>query len=146
MTRPPDHRDMGQEFAGAKLILFLGDDLLVLHRDDRTDIPFPDGRDFPGGGRENAESPVSCALRETREETGLILAPGDISWARAVQRPHGLVWFFAAHLPARRVGDVVFGGEGQGWMLMRPDAYCAHPKAIPPFVEVLRGYLADRAD
>ncbi|MEC7257873.1 MAG: NUDIX hydrolase [Pseudomonadota bacterium] len=149
MFQPPTNHDAGhdaeQAFAGAKLMLFLGEDLLVLHRDDRDDIPFPDGRDFPGGGRENAETPIDCALRETLEETGLILSPRDISWARAVERPHGLVWFYAAHLPARRVGDVVFGGEGQGWALMTPDSYCAHPKAIPPFVDILQSYLLESA-
>jgi 8-oxo-dGTP diphosphatase len=146
MTRPFRPDDPMQAFAGAKLILFMGDDLLVLRRDDRPDIPSPDCWDFPGGGREAGEDPMACALRETREEAGLILSRSDVSWSSPVRRPHGLVWFFAAHLPAARVSDVVFGGEGQGWALMSPDAYCAHPKAIAPFVEVLRGYLADLAD
>src|SRR5690348_10064307 len=33
----------------------------------------------PGGWRERGESVVECALREVAEETGLRLAPGDLS-------------------------------------------------------------------
>ena len=56
---------------GAKLALFVGARLLVLHRDDRPGLLWPGFWDLPGGGREGAESPLDCALRETREEFGL---------------------------------------------------------------------------
>jgi len=65
-------------FSGAKLALFLGVDLLVILRDDRPDIPYPGHWDFPGGGREGQETPEACALRETREEVGLVLRPSEL--------------------------------------------------------------------
>ncbi|MGH7840916.1 MAG: NUDIX hydrolase [Candidatus Binataceae bacterium] len=34
-------------------------------------------REIPAGGREGAETPLECALRELREETGLIAARWD---------------------------------------------------------------------
>lgn len=131
----------GEDFAGAKLAVFLGQNLLVIQRDDRPDIPYPGHWDLPGGGREAGETPVTCALRETREEVGLVLPPELLIWSRVYQRPHGRVWFFAAHLPAAAAGDIRFGDEGQGWALMAPEAYCAHPLAVPHFAVQLRRYL-----
>lgn len=133
------------EFTGAKLALFLGDDLLVIRRDDRPDIPWPGHLDLPGGGREAGESAADCVLRETREEVGLCVLPEQLVYARAYQRPHGTVVFFAAHLPAAAVADVVFGDEGQGWQMMDPGAFAAHPEAVPHFREQVTAYLAQGA-
>ncbi|MBY6066558.1 NUDIX hydrolase [Leisingera aquaemixtae] len=134
----------GEDFAGAKLAVFLGQDLLVIQRDDKPDIPYPGHWDLPGGGREGLESPEDCALRETQEEVGLVLKPDVLIWSRAYQRPHGRVWFFAAHLPAAAAGEIRFGNEGQGWALMAPEAYCTHQLAVPHFADRLREYLMAR--
>ena len=128
-------------FAGAKLALFLGDDLLVIQRDDSPDIPWPGHWDLPGGGREGDETAITCALRETREEVGLVIAPENVSWSHSYLRPHGRVWFFVAHMPADLVDEVHFGDEGQGWRLMPPETYCRHPRAVPHFAEQLAQYL-----
>lgn len=129
-------------FSGAKLALFLGDDLLVIRRDDKPDIPYPGHWDLPGGGREGIETPQECALRETREEVGLVVRSNDLIWSSRYRRPHGTVWFFVAHRPAAEQAEIRFGNEGQGWQLMSPDAYCAHPLSITPFRTQLRRYLA----
>ena len=128
-------------FSGAKLALFLGSDLLVIRRDDRPDIPWPDHWDLPGGGREGDESPEECALRETREEVGLSVPMDRLGYSVRYRRPHGWVWFFAAHLPAEAVHDVRLGNEGQEWLLMAPGTYIAHPRAVPHFATRLREYL-----
>ncbi|MCR8549140.1 NUDIX hydrolase [Salipiger sp. P9] len=125
-------------FAGAKLILFLGSDLLVIRRDHSTGIPWPGYLDFPGGGREGSESAEECALRETQEEVGLTLPRSALVW----RRRNGPSWFFAAHLPAGRAEDVRFGGEGYGWQLMPPEEYARRDDAIPHFQEMLSAYLA----
>ena len=130
-------------FSGAKLALFLGPDLLVIRRDDRPDIPYPDHWDLPGGGREGNETPQACALRETQEEVGLVLAPSSLVWSRSYRRPRGLVWFFAAHLPVGVSAEIQFGSEGQGWRMMAPEEYINHPLAVPHFAEQLRHYMAD---
>ena len=131
----------GQGFAGAKLALFLGDHLAVIQRDDIPGIPWPGRLDLPGGGREGQESPVCCALRETHEELGLRIAPDALRWGQRFIGDAGPVWFFAAHLEAARARDIVFGREGQGWLLMPPAAYLTDPRAIPPFQDRLRLYL-----
>ena len=131
-------------FSGAKLALFLGPELLVILRDNHPGIPYPGHWDLPGGGRGGQESPEACALRETHEEVGLNLRPSDLVWARSYQRPRGTVWFFAAHLPKSASARITFGSEGQGWRLMPPETYCAHPLAVPHFAEQLEHYMTHR--
>ncbi|SDH86560.1 NUDIX domain-containing protein [Alloyangia pacifica] len=127
-------------FRGAKIILFLGDDLLILRRDHTEGIPWPGYLDFPGGAREPGETGMECALRETIEEVGLDLGPEALSW----ELFYDGLWYFAAHLPASRVDDVVWGGEGEGWMMMSPEEFIAREDAIPHFRSVLRDYMDAR--
>jgi len=127
-------------FEGAKLILFLGRDLLVLRRDHTPGIPWQGYLDLPGGGREGEETAEACALRETREEVGLWLDPKDLRWRRFYTAPRP-VWFFAAWLPPERARGVIFGDEGIGWGLMAPDAYIAHAEAIPHFAQRVQTVL-----
>lgn len=129
-------------FIGAKLALFLGEQLLVILRDEKPDIPYPGHWDFPGGGREGDESPETCALRETQEEVGLTLSQAELIYARSYLRPSGLRWFFVARLPEARVTEIILGDEGQCWQLMSPEAYLAHPLGIPSFKDRLRDYLS----
>ncbi|MEY8828675.1 NUDIX hydrolase [Sedimentitalea sp. XS_ASV28] len=132
------------EFSGAKLALFLGSDLLVIRRDDRPDIPWPDHWDLPGGGREGSETAAQCVLRETYEEVGLTLHERDLVWARCHQRPQGSSWFFAAHRPRQLREKIVFGNEGQGWRLMPVGTYCEHDLAVPHLAEQIRMYLSQK--
>lgn len=132
--------DATKDFTGAKLMLFLGPDLVVLRRDHAEGIPFPGFLDFPGGGREPGETPEECALRETYEEVGLRVGRDALTWSHR----HEQSVFFAARLSAEAVNDIVFGGEGDGWMLMRPEIYASRADAIPHFRDVLRLYLAQQ--
>lgn len=131
-------------FAGAKLALYLGNDLAVIERDDHAGLPFPGYIDLPGGGREGAESPLQCALRECREELGLRVPEDAILWQRAFEDSAGTKWFFVARLPAHVAADVVFGDEGKRWMLMSESDFLSHPKAVPDFQERLRIWLSQR--
>ena len=114
---------MSRPFSGAKVALFVGPDLLCLERDHKPDIPWPGHWDLPGGGREGGECPEACVCRETFEETGLSLGPTDLVWRRAFDRPHGRVFFFAAHLGPDAAKHIVMGDEGCGWRLFAPDAW-----------------------
>jgi 8-oxo-dGTP diphosphatase len=138
----------GGAFHGAKLALFIGEGLLVYLRDETPCIPWPGFWDLPGGGREGAESPVECVLRETHEEFGLSLAGDDLVYSRAEHASPGAgeaSWFFAAHLPAAAGRQVRFGTEGQCWRLVKPAAYLRHLRAVPHLSARLRTYLAWRA-
>jgi 8-oxo-dGTP diphosphatase len=125
------------EFKGAKLILFLGDRLVILRRDDKPDIPWPNHLDLPGGEREPGETVEDCVLRETFEEIGLTLQAEALIWSYQIDRD----MIYAAHLPAERESDIVFGSEGQGWSLMSPQDYIDHPENIPRFARMIRLYL-----
>ncbi|WP_135507338.1 NUDIX domain-containing protein [Roseovarius aestuariivivens] len=131
-------------FSGAKLVLFLGDRIVVLRRDVKPRLEWPGCLDLPGGGRHGGESPEDCVLRETREEIGLRLDPGDLVW-RCFYREPNRAWFFAAHLPEARESDIVFGAEGRGWHLMRPEDFVNAPDAIPHFRDRVGAYLRVRA-
>ncbi len=133
--------DPRRVFHGAKLMLFLGGDLLVLRRDHTPGITWPGYLDFPGGGREGTESPEQCVLRETHEEVGLRLREDELRFAHLRQAPASASWFFAAHLPAEARGRIVFGDEGAGWQLMSAAAFLKADKAIPHFRDILKAYL-----
>ncbi|WP_298259983.1 NUDIX hydrolase [uncultured Litoreibacter sp.] len=131
------------EFHGAKVAIFIGDQLLVLLRDDFDHIPFPACWDFAGGGREAGETPEQCALREVKEEFGLTLAAYQLVGKVAYEttNPKGLAAFFAAHLPLGTEEGISFGEEGQRWELMSPDDYLTRNDAIAHLQGCLRVYL-----
>ncbi len=128
-------------FMGAKMALFVGSKLLCLHRDDRPGLVWPDAWDFPGGGREEGETPVACILRETQEEFGLTVPASHIRWGRSYTNSIGrTVWFFVGWMPAQAEKDVRFGDEGQGWALLSVDDFAAHPKSVPQLSARLKEY------
>lgn len=134
----------GQPFGGAKLALYLGDRLAVILRDAKPGLIFADHWDLPGGGREDEESPVECALRECREELGLLVPHSAILWGRKFHEGVEAKWFFVAQMPQNVAADIVFGDEGQEWRLMDEDTFIHHPKAVPAFQDRLVLWQADR--
>jgi 8-oxo-dGTP diphosphatase len=63
---------------GAGIILLnSSDEVLLLLRDNKIDIPFPDMWDIPGGKVEKGEDPEFAVRREIKEELG-IYDLGDI--------------------------------------------------------------------
>ena len=133
---------MSEQFAGTKLALFLGEEILVILRDDRPDISYPGHWDLPGGGREAGETPEACILRETAEEVSLMVPPAKLVRVDRYERPSGLCWFFAAHLNSAQVRHVRLGNEGQRWALMSAGAYSSHNRRIPHFADWVTAYLS----
>ncbi|MEO1556375.1 MAG: NUDIX hydrolase [Pseudomonadota bacterium] len=134
---------MAGRVIGAKLALFVGDQLATLQRDDTPGLLWAGYWDLPGGGIEPGETPLQCALRETREELSLVIDPVRVTWGRDYGTSSGdISWFFAAHVPADTREHIVLGDEGQGWALMSIDGFLEHEKVVPQFKPRLGDYLA----
>lgn len=118
--------------------------MLVYQRD--RGVPWPGYWDFPGGGREDGETPQTCLRREVHEEFGLDLPEGAITWARAIpsMMDHtSVAWFFIVHLPARAETDIRFGDEGQRWALMLLSDVANMPNLVPALRDRLTLWLRE---
>ncbi|SLN61581.1 NUDIX domain protein [Roseivivax jejudonensis] len=130
-----------EPFVGAKLLLFVGDSVVVIRRDERPDIPWPGRLDFPGGGREGFEDPEECVLRETEEEIGLRLTRSDLHVVGTRRSDAGVSWFFAARLPADAQNAIRLGSEGTEWMRLDPHDFARRTDAVPHFRHIMSEYL-----
>jgi 8-oxo-dGTP diphosphatase len=127
--RRPDHR-------GALVAVWVRDRVLMLRVSYRRDMC------LPGGGIERGETPEQAALRELREEVGLILTPNDL---RVAWRQQSLWDYRQDHV-------TIFEAELDELPALLPDgrevveARLISPLAVlagrtPPFI---RAYLLDR--
>lgn len=134
----------GTPFGGAKLALYLGEELAVILRDATPGLIFADHWDLPGGGREGDETPQACALRECHEELGLVVPPAALCWGRRFSEGAQTKWFFVAQLSDEFRDQIVFGDEGQEWRMMAEDMFLTHPAAVPAFQKRLAIWVAQR--
>lgn len=134
----------GDRFHGTKLVLTCRGCLLTYLRDDLPHIPFPAHWDLPGGGREGAETPVACALRELAEEFGLRLPAAQLTGRVFASRqyPGWRSWLFVGRLSPDQIATIRFGDEGKEWRMMPVADYLSHPRGIPQFQDLLRGLVA----
>lgn len=122
------------DFVGAKAALVCGGCILTCLRDDHDGLPWRNMWDLPGGGREGAENPEACLLRELEEEFGLILPPERLIWRRvwpSMMDASRLSVFFAGSITGADVAAIRFGTEGQRWQMMPVAAFLAHGQAVP---------------
>jgi len=135
---------MAEEFNGAKVALFVGEQLLITLRDNKPGIPFPNMWDFPGGGREGSETPFETMARETLEEVSLVVTKEAVIWERRymwVSTAKEPSWFFVARVPAAMQAQIVLGDEGQDWKLVTPETYLDMPGTIPNLVHRLKDWM-----
>jgi len=132
------------DFQGCKIALFCGDKLLVILRDDKENIPWPNMWELPGGGREGNESPFECAAREGYEELGIHLTEDCLLWAKVY--PSMLFAekqsvFLVGKLTQEQFDSIIFGNEGQGYQLMNVEEFLGSDKVVPQLQERLKDYL-----
>ncbi|MEO0440824.1 MAG: NUDIX hydrolase [Pseudomonadota bacterium] len=136
--------DAEADFHGAKVALFLDDQLLVYRRDDKADIPFPNMIDLPGGGRENGESGRQCVVRETQEEFGIAIDAETLQLTETYENWRGSgpgAMFFAGQLTSEQVAAIRFGDEGQDWHLMKVSDFLKNTDVVPHLQHRLRAWL-----
>lgn len=134
----------GPDFTGAKIALLSEGRLIAYKRDMKPNIPFPGMWDLPGGGREGDETPVECAIRETREEFGLLIDARSIVWKRHYpgRTPHSPVgYFLVANVDRDSFRSVAFGDEGEQWAIMTVDSFLHHSEVVGHLKHRLRDYL-----
>ncbi|MBB5787558.1 NUDIX hydrolase [Jiangella mangrovi] len=113
-------------------------------------LAFPGGKVDPADGADPAEAFVRAAIRETHEETGVVLAPGDlVPWAhwitpRFEERRYD-TWFYLAALPPdQEAADVSGEASEVGWV--RPADALARAEAgewvvLPPTAVLLTSLI-----
>ena len=132
------------DFTGCKIALFCRNKLLIILRDDKANIPYPNTWELPGGGREGDESPFECAAREVYEELGIKLTEDCLLWSKVY--PSMLFEgkksvFLVGKLTKEQFDKIVFGDEGQGYRLMSVDEFLGSDKVVPQLQDRVRDYL-----
>lgn len=132
------------DFTGCKIALFCGDKLLTILRDNKSDIPYPNTWELPGGGREGDESPFECVAREVYEELGIHLTEDCLLWSKVY--PSMLFEgkesvFLVGKLAQEQFDKIVFGDEGQGYKLMSIEEFLSSDKVVPQLQDRLKDYL-----
>jgi len=132
------------DFVGSKAALLYEGKLVMFLRDDRPGLRFANLWDFPGGGRENNETPTECLLREVDEEFSIKLGPNQIVWEKeypAVHDPSLKGHFFVANVTKEQIDKIKFGEEGQKWGLVSVEDFFSRDDIVPHFKGRLQDYL-----
>ena len=132
------------DFTGCKIALFCGDKLLTILRDDKSNIPYPNTWELPGGGREGDESPFECVAREVYEELGINLTEDCLLWSKVYP---SMIFegkesvFLVGQLTQDQFDSIVFGDEGQGYKLMSTEEFLGSDKVVPQLQDRVRDYM-----
>ena len=134
------------DFTGCKIALFCGDKILTILRDDKSNIPYPNTWELPGGGREGDESPFECVAREVYEELGIHLTEDCLLWSKVY--PSMLFEgkesvFLVGKLTQEQFDSIIFGDEGQGYRMMSTDEFFGSDKVVPQLQERVKDYLEE---
>ena len=134
------------DFTGCKIVLFCGDKILTILRDDKETIPWPNMWELPGGGREGNETPFECVAREVYEELNIQLSKDDIIWSwiyPSMLDENKKSVFLVGQLTQEQFDSIVFGDEGQGYKLVRLEEFLASDRVVPQLQERVRDYVEE---
>ena len=135
------------DFTGVKVALLVEKSILVVLRDNKPDIPWPNMWELPGGGREGIETPPECLQREVWEELGLTLKEESIIWSRiypSILDKDRLAIFGVAQISQKQYQEICFGDEGQEFKLMPIEDFIKAEGVIPQLQERFKDYLVGK--
>lgn len=130
------------EAAGVQVIVQHSDGRVLLQlRDDKPEIPYPNTWCIPGGMLEPGEEARECAVRELREEMGLVVTAESLTLVGAGIRSYGHETTFALQLDVDPAAiDLT---EGQALALFSPGEVAAMALGYDDN-EVLASYFRQR--
>lgn len=135
------------DFTGVKAALLVEQSILVILRDDKPDIPWPNMWELPGGGREGQETLLECLQREVWEELGLTLKEGSIIWSKIypsmLDKDRSAV-FVVSQISQEQYREIRFGDEGKAFKLMPVEDFIKVEGVIPQLQERFKDYLVGK--
>ena len=135
------------DFTGVKAALLVEQSILVILRDDKPDIPWPNMWELPGGGREGQETPLECLQREVWEELGLALKEESIIWSKIypsmLDKDRSAV-FVVSQISQEQYREIRFGDEGKAFKLMPVEDFIKVEGVIPQLQERFKDYLVGK--
>lgn len=137
------------DFTGVKAALLVEQSILVILRDNKPAIPWPNMWELTGGGREGLETPLECLRREVCEELGLILEEKSIIWSRIypsmLDKDRSAV-FVVGQISQEQYQEIDFGDEGQEFKLMPIEDFIKAEGIIPQLQERFKDYLSEKEE
>ena len=137
------------DFTGVKAALLVEQSILVILRDNKPAIPWPNMWELTGGGREGLETPLECLQREVWEELGLILEEKSIIWSRIypsmLDKDRSAV-FVVVQISQEQYQEIDFGDEGQEFKLMPIEEFIKAEGIIPQLQERFKDYLSEKEE
>jgi 8-oxo-dGTP diphosphatase len=122
---------------GSKGLVYVGNDILVYRRDDKTDA-YPLCIDLPGGAPEADETPYDTFQREVKEEFGLDITPDDIKYVRRYpsrMRHDKATYFPVARLSGEVKDKIQLGDEGAEYFLFPIEKYLGEDNVAWPLLQ-----------
>ena len=123
------------DFTGVKAALLVEQSILVILRDNKPDIPWPNTWELSGGGREGQETPLECLQREVWE---------SIIWSKIypsmLDKDRSAV-FVVGRISQEQYREIRFGDEGQEFKLMPVEDFIKAEGVIPQLQERVRDYV-----
>ncbi len=128
--------------AGSKGLLFVGKNVLIYRRDNKTNI-HPNELDLPGGGPEENETPFETFKREVKEEFAINITEANIVYVRkypSVLEQGKFAYFPVARVSAKVAPEIRLDDEGSEFLLMTLNDYIARQDALPIYQERAADY------
>ena len=132
------------DFTGVKVALLVEKSILVVLRDNKPDIPWPNMWELPGGGREGNETPFECVAREVYEELNIQLSKDDVIWSGiypGILDEKKQFVFLVGNLAQEDFDRIDFGDEGQGYKLVSFEEFLISDRVVPQLQERVREYV-----
>lgn len=125
---------------GVKAFVVYKKKLLLILRDNKTTIAYPNVWNLPGGGIDDGETHLQALMRELQEEIGI--TPTHVVYLGKYLHVDGnIVYRYVVRLTEEEVKKLALGDEGQGY-----DFFALREIAGLPAAKHLQEYVVKYMD